>query len=167
MTSPQRSNIQVTITVTYLNFAVTGSRILLHPLSSSRRGKVVSQKIALNSNGEVNCRELARRSWPQDIAHPWYSHWTMLPIPDTATGWYCPPLIQPIGDIAYPWYSNWMRLPTAIKLNNKWPSLPHNWYDIDWWDPNQGTFLMQLIASDLHPVWSHWSRIHEDESHYL
>ena len=62
VTSSQRSNVQVTITVTSLNFAVTGSRILLHPLSSSRRGKP-SRKIALNSNGEVNCRELARRPW--------------------------------------------------------------------------------------------------------
>ena len=60
MTSSQRSNVQVTITVTCLNFAVTGSRILLHPLSSSRRGKP-SRKIALNSKGEVNCRELAQR----------------------------------------------------------------------------------------------------------
>ena len=39
VTSSQRSNIQVTITVTCLNFAVTGSRILLHPLRSSRRRK--------------------------------------------------------------------------------------------------------------------------------
>ena len=46
-----------------LNFAVTGSRILLHPLRSTRRGKL-SRKIALNSNGEVNCRELARRPCP-------------------------------------------------------------------------------------------------------
>ena len=60
VTSLQRSNVQVTITVTCLNFAVTGSRILLHPLSSSRRGKP-SRIIALNSNGEVNYRELARR----------------------------------------------------------------------------------------------------------
>ena len=56
------SNVQVTITVTCLNFAVTGSRILLHPLSSSHREKP-SRKIALNSNGEVNYRELARRPW--------------------------------------------------------------------------------------------------------
>ena len=62
VTSSQHSNVQVTITVTCLNFAVTGSQILLHPLSSSRRVKR-SQKIALNSNGEVNCRELARRPW--------------------------------------------------------------------------------------------------------
>ena len=62
VTSLQRSNVQVTITVTCLNFAVTGSRILLHPLSSSRRGKP-SRKIALNSNGEVNYMELARRPW--------------------------------------------------------------------------------------------------------
>ena len=60
--SSQRSNIQVTITVTCLNFAITGSQILLHPLSSSGRGKP-SRKIAINSNGEVNCRELARRPW--------------------------------------------------------------------------------------------------------
>ena len=63
VTSSQHSNVQVKITVTCLNFAVTGSRILLHPLSSSRRGKP-SRKIALNSNREVNCRELARRPWP-------------------------------------------------------------------------------------------------------
>ena len=54
--------LRVTITVTCLNFAVTGSQILLHPLSSSRRGKP-SRKIALNSNGEVNYWELARRPW--------------------------------------------------------------------------------------------------------
>ena len=60
VTSSQHSNVQVTITVTCLNFAVTGSRILLHPLSSSCRGKP-SRKITLNSNGKVNCRELARR----------------------------------------------------------------------------------------------------------
>ena len=64
MTSSQHSNVQVTITMTCLNFAVTGSRILLHPLSSSRRVKP-SRKIALNSSGEVNCRELARRPWDQ------------------------------------------------------------------------------------------------------
>ena len=43
-----------------LNFAVTGLRILLPAVRSSRRVKP-SRKIALNSNGEVNCRELARR----------------------------------------------------------------------------------------------------------
>ena len=45
-----------------MNFAVTGSRILLPAVRSSRRVKP-SRKIALNSNGEVNCRELARRPW--------------------------------------------------------------------------------------------------------
>ena len=60
VTSLQHSNVQVTITVMCLNFAVTGLRILLHPLSLSRRGKPL-WKIALNSNGEVNCKELARR----------------------------------------------------------------------------------------------------------
>ena len=45
-----------------LNFAGTGSRILLPAVSSCRRVKP-SRKIALNSNGEVNCRELARRPW--------------------------------------------------------------------------------------------------------
>ena len=60
VTSSPRSYVQVTITVTCLNFTVAGSRILLHPLSSSRRGKPL-RKITLNSNGEVNCRELARR----------------------------------------------------------------------------------------------------------
>ena len=64
VTSSQHSNVQVTITVTCLNFAVTGSQILLHPLSSSRRVKP-SRKIALNSNWEVNCRELARRPWSE------------------------------------------------------------------------------------------------------
>ena len=62
MTSSQLSNVQVTITVTCLNFAVYRVAIVLHPLSSSRRVKP-SRKIALNSNGEVNCRELARRPW--------------------------------------------------------------------------------------------------------
>ena len=38
------------------------SRILLPAVRSSRRVKP-SRKIALNSNGEVNCRELARRPW--------------------------------------------------------------------------------------------------------
>ena len=60
MTSSQHSNIQVTITVMCLNFAVSGSRILLPAVSSCRRVKP-SRKIALNSNGEVNYRELARR----------------------------------------------------------------------------------------------------------
>ena len=60
MIQSQHSNVQVTIFVTCLNFAGTGSRILLHPLSSSRR-VIPSRKIALNSNGEVNCKELARR----------------------------------------------------------------------------------------------------------
>ena len=46
--------------MTCLNFAGTESRILLPPLSSSRR-VIPSRKIALNSNGEVNYRELARR----------------------------------------------------------------------------------------------------------
>ena len=62
----QYVGLQVTITVTCLNFAVTGSRILLHPLSLSRKGKP-SRKIALNCNGEVNCRELARRPWLDNI----------------------------------------------------------------------------------------------------
>ena len=52
----QHSNVQVTC----LNFAGTGSRISLHPLSSSRR-VIPSRKIALNSNGEVNYREVDRR----------------------------------------------------------------------------------------------------------
>ena len=62
VTSSQHSNIQVTITVTCLNFAVTGSRILLPAVSSCRRVKPL-RKIALNSNGEVNYRELGRRPW--------------------------------------------------------------------------------------------------------
>ena len=62
MTSSQHSNVKVTIIVMCLNSVVTGSRILLHPLSLSRRVKPL-RKIALNSNGEVNCRELARRPW--------------------------------------------------------------------------------------------------------
>ena len=49
----QHSNVQVIITVTCLNFAGTGSQILLPPLSSSRI-EILSRKIALNSNGEVN-----------------------------------------------------------------------------------------------------------------
>ena len=60
VTSSQHSNVQVTITVTCLNFAVTESQILLPAVSSCRRGKPY-RKIALNSNGEVNYRELARR----------------------------------------------------------------------------------------------------------
>ena len=67
----QRRHVRDVITTSYrtsynnracLNFAVTGSRILLHPLRFTRKGKP-SRKIALNSNGEVNCRELARRPW--------------------------------------------------------------------------------------------------------
>ena len=45
-----------------MNFAVRGSQILLPAVRSSRRGKP-SRKIALNSNGKVNYRELARRPW--------------------------------------------------------------------------------------------------------
>ena len=60
VTSSQHSNVQVTITVACLNFAATGSRFLLPALSSCRRVKP-SRKIALNSNREVNYRELARR----------------------------------------------------------------------------------------------------------
>ena len=56
------SNIQVTIFVTCLNFARTGSQILLPAVSSCRR-VILSRKMALNSNGEVNYRELARRPW--------------------------------------------------------------------------------------------------------
>ena len=52
-------NIQVTIFVTCLNFANTGSRILLPSLSSSR-GVIPSWKFTLNLNKEVNYRELAR-----------------------------------------------------------------------------------------------------------
>ena len=48
--------------MTRLNFTGTGSRILLPPLSLSRR-MIPLQKIALNSNGEVNYQELARRLW--------------------------------------------------------------------------------------------------------
>ena len=43
MTSSKHSNLQVTITVTCLNFAVTGSRILLPALSSSRRVETVAK----------------------------------------------------------------------------------------------------------------------------
>ena len=52
-----------TIFVMRLNFAGTGSGILLPPLSLSRR-VIPSRKITLNSNEEVNYRELARRPWP-------------------------------------------------------------------------------------------------------
>ena len=48
--------------MTCLNFAGTGSRISLPAVSSCRRVKLL-RKIALNSNGEVNYRELARRPW--------------------------------------------------------------------------------------------------------
>ena len=58
----RRNHKIVTIFVTCLNFAGTGLRILLPPLSSSRR-VIPSRKIALNSNGEVNYQELARRPW--------------------------------------------------------------------------------------------------------
>ena len=51
VTSSQHNNVQVTITVTCLSFAVTGSRILLPAVSSCRRVETVA-KIALNSNGE-------------------------------------------------------------------------------------------------------------------
>ena len=66
----QHSNLQVTITVTCLNFAVTVSRILLPAVSSCRRVKP-SRKIALNSNGEVNCRELAQRPCTHQVWAPW------------------------------------------------------------------------------------------------
>ena len=62
VTSSQHSNVQVTITEACLNFAVTESRILLPVVSSCRRVKP-SRKIALNSNGEVYYKELARRPW--------------------------------------------------------------------------------------------------------
>ena len=48
--------------MTCLNFAGTVARILLPTVSSCRR-VIPSRKIALNSNGEVNYRELARRPW--------------------------------------------------------------------------------------------------------
>ena len=54
---------KITIFVTCLNFAGTGSPILLHPVSFCRR-VIFSRKIALNLNGDVNYRELlARRPW--------------------------------------------------------------------------------------------------------
>ena len=56
------NNIQVTILVTCLNFAGTGSRILLHSLSLCLR-VIPSQKFTLNLNGEVNYWELAWRPW--------------------------------------------------------------------------------------------------------
>ena len=59
---------QVIIFVTFLNFAVTGWRILLLPLSSSR-GVIPSRKIALNSNGEVKYWELVRRPWTKFGSH--------------------------------------------------------------------------------------------------
>ena len=55
-----RPNVQITIFMTCLIFADTGSRILLPPLSLSRR-VIPSPKIALNFNGQVNYRELAQR----------------------------------------------------------------------------------------------------------
>ena len=69
-------HVQVTIFVTCLNFVGTGSRISLPAVSSCRRVKP-SRKIALNSNGEVNCRELARRPWG-------YLHYT---IPQNKNVW--------------------------------------------------------------------------------
>ena len=48
--------------MTCLNFAGTGSWILIPAVSSYRR-VIPSRKITLNSNGEINYRELARRLW--------------------------------------------------------------------------------------------------------
>ena len=58
--------------MTCLNFAGTGSRISLPAVSSYRRVKP-SRKIALNSNEEVNCRELARRPCASPL-DPWTPH---------------------------------------------------------------------------------------------
>ena len=58
----QHSNVQVSIFVTCLNFAGTGSQILLNPVSLCRR-VIPSRKISLNFNGEISYRELARRPW--------------------------------------------------------------------------------------------------------
>ena len=77
-------HVQVTIFVTCLNFAGTGSRISLPAVSSGRRVKP-SRKIALNSNGEVNCRELARRPCNNHAKsggiitplHTWPSKWLL------------------------------------------------------------------------------------------
>ena len=61
-------NVQVSIFVTCLNFAGTGSRILLRPVSSSRR-VIPSRKFTLNFNGEISYRELARRPWSEQVIH--------------------------------------------------------------------------------------------------
>ena len=61
----QHSNIQISIFVTCLNFAGTGSRILLNPVSSCRR-VIPLRKISLNFNGEISYRELARRPWNRE-----------------------------------------------------------------------------------------------------
>ena len=62
MIQSQHSNVQVSIFVTCLNFAGTGSRILLNPVSSCHR-VIPSRKISLNFNGEISYRELAWRPW--------------------------------------------------------------------------------------------------------
>ena len=62
MITLHHDNVQVTIFVMCLNFAGTGSQILLHSLSLCRR-VIPSRKFTLNLNGEVNYRALARRSW--------------------------------------------------------------------------------------------------------
>ena len=56
----QHSNVQVSIFMTCLNFAGTGSWILLRSVSSSRR-VIPSWKFTLNFNGEISYRELVRR----------------------------------------------------------------------------------------------------------
>ena len=58
--------------MTCLNFAGTGSWILIPALSSCRR-VIPSRKIALNSNGEINYRELARRPW-RNHTLSWNTH---------------------------------------------------------------------------------------------
>ena len=54
------SNVQVAIMYSWMNFAVTELRICCH-IASSSRTLVDRRNFALNLNGEVSYRELARR----------------------------------------------------------------------------------------------------------
>ena len=72
------------------------SRILLPAVRSSRRVKP-SPKIALNSNGEVNCRELARRPW--STFAPLLLYWTRFMFHLFHLQTYCQPMVLYQGTV--------------------------------------------------------------------
>ena len=126
-------HVQVTLFVTCLNFSGTWSRILLPAVKSCQRVKP-SRKIALNSNGEVNYRELARRPCIQGISKK----------KKKKKGYTCPRI-----DLWLHTHSSWpLRMVSHPKLISKlfWLSLPRRNFCIFAWLTKTATESLLIIT---------------------